>query len=251
MADEQAYRDFWQEIDDKLRDVGNFERRASSDYRYKSLATGIGQVIYSIEFRERPKRGVNVCVYFEGSLEFNDRMFDYVSQYKEEIEDDFGEPLEWDNTSARLARWIGIYLLDRTIDDDSQTLANTADWIVQTVVRLNQSVVPVVREAREQVSTRIPRGRPKRLFCVRSGNGKYTDEFIDGGYIALGWLQDEDLSGVNSREDVRKRMELAYPNEPPGAIANRTGQVNCYLMEIQTGDWVLTPDSDRSIVHVG
>ena len=251
MADEQAYRDFWRDIEDRLRDKGDFQPRASSDYMYKSLATGVGQVVYSLEFRSKPKKGVNVCVYFEGNAELNNAMFNYVNKYKEQIEASFGEALDWESPNGKTARWIGVYLLDRTIDDNQEILADTATWMVDTVVRLSQTVVPIVRQAKEQVSKRVVTVHPKRLFCVRAGNGKYTDAFIDGGYIALGWLQDEDLSKVNSREDVRRRMESAYPNEPPGAISNRTGQINCYLMEIQTNDWVLTPDSDRSIVHIG
>ena len=251
MADKQAYRDFWQGIEDRLHDAGDFQPRASSDYLYKSLATGVGQVVYSLEFRSKPKKGVNVCVYFEGNAELNNAMFNYVNKYKEQIEASFGEALDWESPSGKTARWIGVYLLDRTIDDNQETLADTATWMVDTVVRLSQTVVPMVRQAKEQVSKRAVTAHPKRLFCVRAGNGKYTDAFINGGYIALGWLQDEDLSKVNSREDVRRRMESAYPNEPPGAISNRTGQVNCYLVEIQTNDWVLTPDSDRSIVHIG
>ena len=192
-----------------------------------------------------------MCVYFEGSLEFNNRMFDYANQHKIEIEEEFGETLEWDNTSAKLARWIGIYLPDRTIDDDSQTLADTADWIVQTVVRLSQSVVPVVHEAKEQMPTRGSTDRRKRLFCVRAEYGKHTDAFVQGGYTGLGWLEDDDLSDVLSRDEIRNLMEIGYPGESKGTINNWTGQVYRYLNEIKVGDWVLTPDSDSSSVYVG
>lgn len=36
------------------------------------------------------------------------------------------------------------------------------------------------------------------LFCVRTEFGKYTEDFMKGGYIAIGWLPINDLSNIGT-----------------------------------------------------
>ena len=40
------------------------------------------------------------------------------------------------------------------------------------------------------------------LYCVRAEFGTYTDHFINGGYIAIGWLRNDDLSNINSKDEL-------------------------------------------------
>ena len=189
MADEQAYREFWQSIEDRLPSGDEqFQPRASSDpKRYKSLSTGVPQVVYSLEFRERPRKGIAVWVYFEGDRNFNNGMFDYTYQYKKQIERAFGEPLEWENFSHQSARRLGIYLPGRTIDDNEETLADSKDWMVDTVVQLSRSAMPFVRKAKEHT--------PRRgAVVIRDSQRASWDKFIELARqcIDSGCLEDEE-----------------------------------------------------------
>jgi restriction system protein len=39
------------------------------------------------------------------------------------------------------------------------------------------------------------------VWCVRAEYGRFTKQFVDGGYAAVGWLNDQDLSPIKTRED--------------------------------------------------
>ncbi len=40
------------------------------------------------------------------------------------------------------------------------------------------------------------------VYCVRADYGTYTDHFLNGRYVAIGWLPDNDLSKVQSRNEL-------------------------------------------------
>jgi hypothetical protein len=40
------------------------------------------------------------------------------------------------------------------------------------------------------------------LYCVCADFGKYTKHFIDGNYVAIDWLPQDDLSSVSTREEL-------------------------------------------------
>ena len=90
------------------------------------------------------------------------------------------------------------------------------------------------------------------LFCVWAGEGgRYADAFVKGGYVAIGWPEVQDLHRVDSYNELRARLQEAYPHEPPGRIRNYLGQVGNFILSIGVGDFVVTPDSTGSLVYVG
>ena len=92
----------------------------------------------------------------------------------------------------------------------------------------------------------------RALFCVWAGEGgRYADAFVKGGYVAIGWPEVQDLHRVDSYNELRARLQEAYPHEPPGRIRNYLGQVGNFILSIGVGDFVVTPDSTGSLVYVG
>ena len=89
------------------------------------------------------------------------------------------------------------------------------------------------------------------LFCVRADYGKHTEAWVQGGYAAIGWLPDLDLSQVESKEDIRVRLEEGHPDKPQGTISNWTGQISNFLLNVQPGDFILTPAENRNLLHIG
>ena len=94
------------------------------------------------------------------------------------------------------------------------------------------------------------------LFCARSGRsedgyGQYTEAWVHGGYAAIGWLEDQDLSHVGSREDIRARLEKSHPDRLTGTINNWARQIDCFLLKMKPGDFVLTPAADHDRLHIG
>ena len=90
------------------------------------------------------------------------------------------------------------------------------------------------------------------IYCVRAQNGKYTKDFLEGGYVAIGWFDESDLSSINSRDKIRERYQK-YRSEDTSQykIGQQVGQVARFLLEIKPNDFIITPDSDTEFVHYG
>jgi predicted Mrr-cat superfamily restriction endonuclease len=90
------------------------------------------------------------------------------------------------------------------------------------------------------------------LYVVRAEYGKYTDQFIKGGYVAIGWLENNDLSHVKTREEIYPLYRAAYPDDKSNVvIGQQVGQIARFLLEIQTDDYVITPAADTDYIYYG
>ena len=86
------------------------------------------------------------------------------------------------------------------------------------------------------------------VWVVRADGGKYTDHFVAGGYAGVGWF---DLSSLGSRDEIRRRYEQEYSDALRGQIANETGQLAAFHLDMAEGDYVITPAADREVLHYG
>lgn len=91
------------------------------------------------------------------------------------------------------------------------------------------------------------------VYCVRADSGNYTKNFVKGGYIAIGWSEiNYDLSGVKTREELDSIYRKAYPEETSNlVVGQQIGQISRFLFDIQPDDYVITPDADTEILHIG
>ena len=96
--------------------------------------------------------------------------------------------------------------------------------------------------------TRIVRGSG----VVRAEFGKYTDHFLNGGYVAIGWMSDKDLGAVEHIDELYDMYREAYPNDTSNyVIGTQVGQIRRFLMEMTDGDFVITPATDTEWIHYG
>lgn len=90
------------------------------------------------------------------------------------------------------------------------------------------------------------------VWCVRADFGRYTQNFVDGGYVAIGWMPKLDLSGVKSREELYPLYRQEHPDDTSNiVIGQQVGQVARFLLEIAAGDYVITPAPDTEWLHYG
>ena len=90
------------------------------------------------------------------------------------------------------------------------------------------------------------------LWCVRADGGKYTQHFLDGGYIGIDWRAVSDLSHVQSRDDVTEKLRKAYPQiASPYKFGNFVGQISLFLLDIKPGDYVITPPINTEWLRYG
>ena len=88
------------------------------------------------------------------------------------------------------------------------------------------------------------------VWCVRAEYGTYAPAFFDGGYVAIGWFN-EDLSGDTTRELIAARYRAAYPTDSNIVVGQQTGQIARFLLEIAEGDLVITPSANTERLHCG
>jgi predicted Mrr-cat superfamily restriction endonuclease len=90
------------------------------------------------------------------------------------------------------------------------------------------------------------------LFCVRADYGTFTQHFIKGGYIAIGWLYHTDLSAVAAKEDLVPLYKKEHPKDTSNiVIGQQVGQIARFLFDIQPSDYVVTPAADSRWLHYG
>jgi hypothetical protein len=88
------------------------------------------------------------------------------------------------------------------------------------------------------------------VWCVRAEFGTYTQAFVDGGYVAIGWMPELDLGAVRSRDALYPLYKQIYPKDTSNiVIGQQVGQIARFLLEIQAGDYVITPASDTEWLH--
>lgn len=90
------------------------------------------------------------------------------------------------------------------------------------------------------------------VWCVRADFGTYTKQFVEGGYVAIGWLSKVDLSGIRSRDELYPLYRQARPEDTSNiVIGQQVGQIARFLLEIQPDDYVITPAADTEWLHYG
>jgi len=91
------------------------------------------------------------------------------------------------------------------------------------------------------------------VFCVRADSGTFTEHFLRGGYVGIGWNEIEaDLSAIRSRDELYPLVKASYPDQQsPLVIGNYVGQIARFLFEMKAGDYVITPAADAEWLHFG
>ena len=91
--------------------------------------------------------------------------------------------------------------------------------------------------------------RPTRVWVVRANGGKYTHHFVAGGYA--GCSESTDVASARSREEIRLRYEQADPGAGPKRTGGQVGQLASFLLDMQEGDYVITPEADTEWLRYG
>lgn len=90
------------------------------------------------------------------------------------------------------------------------------------------------------------------LYCVRAEFGKYTEHFLKGNYIAIGWLSEIDLNKIKTREELYPLYKQSHPDDKSNVvIGQQVGQISRFLLEIKAVDYVITPSSDTEYIYYG
>lgn len=91
-----------------------------------------------------------------------------------------------------------------------------------------------------------------KLYCVRAESGTYTKQFLEGNYVAVGFLPNNELSDIKNRDDLYPLYKNNYPDDISNVvIGQQVGQIARFLLEIKTGDFVITPAQNTEFIYYG
>jgi restriction system protein len=93
----------------------------------------------------------------------------------------------------------------------------------------------------------------EKMWMIRAGENAYLiDEFVTKNVVAVGWIDDIDLSTINTQELLKKRMVDAYPDTNIHTVNNWTSQISKFLFEfVQDKDYAVTYNSNSRCYHIG
>lgn len=90
------------------------------------------------------------------------------------------------------------------------------------------------------------------VWCVRADFGTYAKQFVENGYVAIGWISNGDLSRIKARDELYPLYKAEHPGDTSNiVIGQQVGQIARFLLEIQAGDYVITPAADTEWLHYG
>jgi restriction system protein len=82
--------------------------------------------------------------------------------------------------------------------------------------------------------------------------GQYTSQFVSGQYVAIGWLNGQDLTHIQDRQEIKQICKAENPSIDSNlVIGQQAGQVARFLLDIKPGDYVITPAADTNTLHYG
>lgn len=90
------------------------------------------------------------------------------------------------------------------------------------------------------------------VWCVRAAFGTYTQQFVKGGYVAIGWMPNTNLSKITSREELYPLYKSEHPDDTSNiVIGQQVGQISRFLHEMKAGDYVITPAAATEVLPFG
>lgn len=83
---------------------------------------------------------------------------------------------------------------------------------------------------------------------TQPGDNPHFKDFIDGGFVAIGWPDLGDLTHA-TKEEIRNRIAATY-NISGHALGNYLGQVNCFVNTMQKDDVVVITQRDMAYIGI-
>ena len=137
----EAYRAFFQELLDELRERHHFTgARVAQPQNWYSFASGLSRISYGASFAQDDR--VRAEVYIDpGEEAQNKEIFDRLFQASAEIETLFGEKLSWERLDGKRASRVAVYR-PGNIEMSPQELAEIRGWLVDRLLKLKRVFGP-------------------------------------------------------------------------------------------------------------
>ena len=149
---QEKYRDYFQALIDELREKHEFTgARSTQPYNWYNFASGIGGIKYGAQFPKGSRVLAYVNIYEKISVNRLD-LFDALGKRKENIEFNFGSPLEWNRAEEQQVSWIAVYR-DGSIESSDSELEEIREWHVENLLKLIEVFQPEIGRALETLNS--------------------------------------------------------------------------------------------------
>lgn len=92
----------------------------------------------------------------------------------------------------------------------------------------------------------------ENMWMVRAGrNAILVDDFEEKKYVAIGWLHENDLSVIKTKEKLINLYDSFSNNVKPGKRRNSIGQILRFLFDFKISDYILTYNNEYRYYLVG
>jgi restriction system protein len=98
----------------------------------------------------------------------------------------------------------------------------------------------------------------KNYWFIRTMGGSYFDDFVSGGYVAIGYneilkrdLQDLSTHEDMSRDAIKEKLSARRPDISPSQTAKGAGQILKFYREMKQGDIVMIPGNESKEFALG
>ncbi len=95
-------------------------------------------------------------------------------------------------------------------------------------------------------AARIP-----NVWVVRADGGRFTDLWVEGGYIAIGWNEIGDLEDLGGPDAIQDALSNQWSWSTQMELGQAAGQIRRFGFEMREGDWVITPAADSRWLFYG
>lgn len=139
----EAYREFFQALIDELRLKHSFTKaRLAQPQSWYTFPTGIAGIGLGMCFSQGDRVRTELYIDF-GETEKNKKLFDWLIQKKQAIENEFGLELSWQRLDDRQASRIAIY--EKGSISDIASLDKIRDWSIQNLLKFREVFLPYLK----------------------------------------------------------------------------------------------------------
>lgn len=90
------------------------------------------------------------------------------------------------------------------------------------------------------------------LWMVRAGqHGEGENDALAASVVGIGWPEVGDLTRLSSAQEIRKRLNMKYPDAKPSTLANWAGQIDAFRFRMKAGDLVALPLKSAPAISFG
>ncbi len=93
-----------------------------------------------------------------------------------------------------------------------------------------------------------------KVWLVRAGGSgvSWLQDFMIGGFVGVGYNLRRDLTNFAPHEEIEEAFREANPEKShPSSITKIVNQIEAFLFDIDSGDYILTPKRNRRAIMQG